>query len=46
MDLRFSEQEMQCVKQNGVDWWSGTIDYLFFRIESIDDAAIESLSTY
>ncbi|MDO9087249.1 MAG: hypothetical protein Q7U53_13665 [Anaerolineaceae bacterium] len=46
MNLRFSEQDMQRVKQDWIDWWSGTIERPFFGIEAIDDSAIETLATY
>jgi len=38
MNLHFTEQDMQRVKQNWVDWWNGTIDHPFFGIEAFDDS--------
>jgi len=38
MNLHFTEQDMQRVKQNWVDWWNGTIDHPFFGIEAVDDS--------
>lgn len=40
MNLHFSLNDMQRVKQDWIDWWSGTIYHPFFGIEAIDDAAI------
>lgn len=38
MNLHFTEQDMQRVKQDWIDWWAGTIDHTFFGIEAVDDS--------
>ncbi len=38
MNLRFSEQDLQRVKQDWVNWWDGTITHPFFGIEAVDDS--------
>ena len=38
MNLHFSTNDMQRVKQDWINWWTGTIDHPFFGMEAIDDA--------
>jgi len=38
MNLHFSDQDMQRVKQDWIEWWAGTLDHPFFGGEAVDDA--------
>jgi 5-methyltetrahydrofolate--homocysteine methyltransferase len=46
MNLQFSINDMQRVKQDWTNWWKGTIDHPFFGIEAIDDEAAGIPFTY
>ncbi len=38
MGIRYSQEDLQRVKQDWIAWWAGTINHPFFGIEAVDDS--------